>query len=542
MLFKETVEAVVRTCCVYLLGAYLVSPQRSDERDEIILDLLVRPATGHWIQLLEVLCKTLRDEAAPCRGIYDVFFERKSGGQGKPGPAFQWLQTFVAFRNDLHHGIRRPEVEYERELCERLPGLAETVEGLVFLVDHPIRRGADEVWMGPEPPQCRSQGSSTSFPEDDGALHFSYPAAGGRKIDLEPFVMFLDCPDCESGRLFFYDSQKSWGTNARKKRVYMLEYAGGHRPARREPSVPLEDRFGEEMLQRCYNAFRKKMVAIERYLKNFGSIVDAHGEIIGREFVREQLHKFVENHNSGIFLLTGEPGIGTAFLANLVEAELGRVHFFYRHTSGLRNPDDCVQCLYRSLLNKYNLEPESETSDPKELRAAVQNLLPKVAGLLKPGEQEWLIVDALDEAALSSEDGATAIQVLPAELPDGVFLVLSSRPGNPHLMDLRQRPDVETFLLDADSEGNKEDARRYVTGRVGDHCDEETQRRIADRAEWNFLFLTLLCDAIVEDGYTPGEIDDFLVRSASLQGWYAHYWRTARASLRGRTRSSQGDR
>jgi len=45
---------------------------------------------------------------------------------------------------------------------------------------------------------------------------------------------------------------------------------------------------------------------------------------------------------------------------------------------------------------------------------------------------------------------------------------------------------------------------------LGARCDAETQRRIADGAEWNFLFLTLLCEAITQDDYAPEEIDQFL--------------------------------
>jgi hypothetical protein len=53
--FKDAVEATVKSLCVYGLGAFLVSPARTPARDETLLKLLVRPSTGHWVELLGVL-------------------------------------------------------------------------------------------------------------------------------------------------------------------------------------------------------------------------------------------------------------------------------------------------------------------------------------------------------------------------------------------------------------------------------------------------------------------------------------------------------
>jgi hypothetical protein len=318
------------------------------------------------------------------------------------------------------------------------------------------------VWSGVR------QGRTTTgqFAAED-IEHCGFVAAGGRFGHVEPFALFLDCDGCATDRLFLYDSQKSYGTTRNKKRVYVLEYDSGHRPHRYEPVEPLETRFTEALLQRVYNAFRTKMVAIERYLKDFGTLVEEHADIIGRQFVRDRVQQFLDNRPRGLFLLTGEPGIGkTAILANLVEAEVGRVHFFYRHTSGLRSPDDFVNCILHSLLHKYRLEAAEKTADPKEQRAQLQNLLPKIAGLLKPGETEIIILDALDEASLS-HDGATAVQLLPQDLPDNVYFILSSRPQSSDLHHLTPRSDVEHFSLEADTDANKADAYAYVQHMLG---------------------------------------------------------------------------
>jgi hypothetical protein len=71
--------------------------------------------------------------------------------------------------------------------------------------------------------------------------------------------------------------------------------------------------------------------------------------------------------------------------------------------------------------------------------------------LLKPGEKEVIIMDALDEASLAY-DGATAVQLVPQDLPDNVYFILSSRPQNPDLHHLTPRSDVEHFTLEADTD------------------------------------------------------------------------------------------
>jgi hypothetical protein len=109
------------------------------------------------------------------------------------------------------------------------------------------------------------------------------------------------------------------------------------------------------------------------------------------------------------------------------------------------------------------------------------------------------------------------VQLLPQELPDNIYFILSSRPQNPDLRHLTPRGDVERFALQADSAENKADAYAYVQHMLEPRCDAETQRHIADGAEWNFLFLKLLCESITQDDYAPEEIDQFLARSATLQ-------------------------
>src|SRR5262249_54778374 len=149
------------------------------------------------------------------------------------------------------------------------------------------------------------------------------------------------------------------------------------------------------------------------------ALVEQHADIVGRQFVYDRIEQFLASRPSGIFLITGEPGIGkTALMANLVEAEVGRIHFFYRHVSRFRSPDDFVSCVLHSLLGKYGLREQEKATNAKERQAQLQNLFLRIAGLLRPGAKEVIVVDALDEADIAP-DGGTAVQALPERLPEG---------------------------------------------------------------------------------------------------------------------------
>jgi WD40 repeat protein len=520
--FKEAVEATVKGFCLYGLGAYFEFPGRTAARDEVLLGDLARPATGQWIKMLGDLCKILCDAPQPCSGLYRLFFRRTKNGH-EEAETYKSLKDFTEFRNDLHHTARRPAAEYESDLHAWLPRFATIIAGSAFLVDYPLIRPIEnksaELWRGAN----LGKVVTGAFPAA-ALLHFGYVAEGREFIDVDPFAMLLVCDGCDTERIFFYDSQKSYGSTDAKKQAFMLEYEAGHRSARREPIGPLERRFTPELMVRAYNAFRAKIVSVERYLRDFSMLLAQHSDIVGRRFVRDRIARFLEDRKMGVFLLTGEPGIGkTALLASLIDEEIGRIHFFYRHASGLRNPDDFVECVLNSLCNKYRLEPELKATDPRQRRAQLENLLPLVAARLRPGDKEVIIVDALDEAGTAS-DGTTAVQALPQLLPEGIYLILSSRSDIPQLRLLDERSDIERFEIRAGSTENRDDAYVFVDQLLGVRCTTEVRRSLADRTEWNFLTLKLLCEALLHEEITLDGLDKFFSSGGRLWNWYETYW------------------
>ena len=84
------------------------------------------------------------------------------------------------------------------------------------------------------------------------------------------------------------------------------------------------------------------------------------------------MKRFIEEHDRGLLLIEAEPGKGkTALLCHLIENEFGHyspppVHFFYRRTAGITDPDVCVKSLYAAFLEAHGIE-ESEESAASQL-------------------------------------------------------------------------------------------------------------------------------------------------------------------------------
>ena len=136
-------------------------------------------------------------------------------------------------------------------------------------------------------------------------------------------------------------------------------------------------------------------------------------------------------------MIEAEPGKGkTALLCHLVENQFGHfspppVHFFYRRTAGITDPNVCVKSLYASLLEAHGIE-ESEESQRQDSPEAVYNKLVNllsrsIAPRLAPSRPQLIFIDGLDEAE-PTPSGQTAYQRIPENLPAGVYVIATTRP------------------------------------------------------------------------------------------------------------------
>ncbi|GEM_PF-1129219 len=281
---------------------------------------------------------------------------------------------------------------------------------------------------------------------------------------------------------------------------------------------------------------------VDPYPLSFQELIASHVRrvfLTGRQFVRKRIERFIATHESGVFLLYGPPGIGkTAFMADWVEHNPDHsetVHFFFRATAGITNPDECLLSLYHGLCGKYG-RVEEKSVPSREAQAWLQSRLRDISqNELRGGQKEILVVDALDEAFVG--DRESMLRRLSLDLPTGVYLLLSSRHSDD--VEAFEGPNREKFELRQDAEENMADARQYVEDslrrRLGTSYDEAELRSLCDRicqsAAGNFLLLSLLCRDV--GSIDMAGVETMLSRVSDLRMYFEECWSRMTERLKG---------
>jgi hypothetical protein len=158
------------------------------------------------------------------------------------------------------------------------------------------------------------------------------------------------------------------------------------------------------------------------------------------------------------------------------------------------------------------------------------NLLEKIAAKLRPSGRKLLIlVDALDESDPTSVTRGSNTLYLPSDLPDGVFLVVTSRRGGPplrytcgeHKIDLQKEStnnfaDIREFT---EEWLHKEGIQTYIRHQG---LDAETfVDEIVRLSEGNFMYLRYVLPAIENGTYWDQKVEDL---PAGLKNYYEDQW------------------
>ena len=214
---------------------------------------------------------------------------------------------------------------------------------------------------------------------------------------LDPFICYL--PDAQQDRrLHCYDSIYRY--TAKRKEVAVLEYEFGFKQTDQSLAADLEAAFTAELLTQAFQRHRTRMEVIEGRVASFAELLAAHADIVGRQFAIDHVTSFLSSRDRGMLLIEAEPGKGkTALIAHLIEEVFGLhspppVHFLYRRTAGLTDPDVCVKSIYHGLLDAHNLTEavESRQQDsPEETYNKLTRLLEEqIAPRLSPGRPQLI--------------------------------------------------------------------------------------------------------------------------------------------------------
>ncbi|MFS4095634.1 hypothetical protein [Streptomyces sp. AF1A] len=252
-------------------------------------------------------------------------------------------------------------------------------------------------------------------------------------------------------------------------------------------------------------------------------------DFVGRGFVYRELESWMAANSCGYFTVRADPGMGkSAVLADYVR-RTGCIAYFNQRSCGLTRASQFLESVCHQLAERSGL-PRRAVPDDLQDGGAFAELL-----------DEWtahaegplvVAVDALDEVDLSSQDRTANVLYLPAQLPAGVYVLVTKRdvplpltvevPSNTlDLMDPRYR--AENFA----------DARAYLdrsadVPAVARWIEERGLTRpayvehLARRSQANFMYLRHVVADIAAQRWTHADLDAL---PSGLQDYYANHWR-----------------
>lgn len=272
-------------------------------------------------------------------------------------------------------------------------------------------------------------------------------------------------------------------------------------------------------------------------------------DFTGRRWIFDDIESWLRNTQGRFFILTGAPGVGKSALAarlTQVRYDIAAFHFCIAGRSSTIEPPSALRSLAAQLAESFSAYGSAlaNTIDPIHLSVRVdfrvgemtggeiagviiQNLRAgdpqtefdlllraPLAELPAPHAPVILLVDSLDEAVTHrSEFNLVTLLAAAGDLPPWIRFVCTTRPER---RVLRYFDDVEPHVLAAESQMNRDDLRRYVSGRVAKKGirarlnaaqieSEALVTRLDALAAGNFLYAKFLLDDI-QDGHQP--VDD----------------------------------
>jgi hypothetical protein len=233
---------------------------------------------------------------------------------------------------------------------------------------------------------------------------------------------------------------------------------------------------------------------------------------VGRVSAQQAFGRFLDTHRRGYFIVRGGPGQGkTAVSCHLVKTG-EYIHHFISRTGGRTDPRLILRSLVSQLLPLAEASGDIPESLP-ELTKLFEELLPDAVTRKK---KVVIVIDALDE--LPGETNEEPPYLVADALPEGVFYVVTSRPGD-RLDRLQERRFAIPHQLYELGPLELSEMREIMRSRKPDITAAEVDR-IAEASQGNPLYLRAVFDQLgINPAYNlqtlPDRIEGFFRNATS---------------------------
>jgi hypothetical protein len=239
------------------------------------------------------------------------------------------------------------------------------------------------------------------------------------------------------------------------------------------------------------------------------------------------LDSFLSEEKSGYFVIRGEPGIGkTALMGQLVKTR-NLIHHFNVIQQNIRLPNLFLGNVCAQLIARYNLNltiPEEPLSSSVMLEQCLQEAAAK-----STNQPVILVLDSLDEAEWRMLPPRVNVHYLPPVLPEGVYVVVSTRPDKDIPLDVVSRRILD---IEPDSEGNLLDISAYLENyakrsemlmrlKEWGATTADFVTELLDKSQGNFMYLRYVLPAIETGRLGSGGVGEL---PEGLQAYYQSHW------------------
>jgi WD40 repeat protein len=545
----DTFELTLRYLNFVLLADTWPRGLLSSEQQRTILGVLYQPVLGTTLESLRLLCNA-RSQVPD-----GVGYRLASRITARSPNLLGQCQRCVALRNRLKgHGFvsapDRPADDARPEIEHTLATISELLNALAELSDWPLVRMVDqdrvEDWMGPEPP------TATRGARVEAGLLGRYMMLGpGDQALLNMHPLLVGSPEGDPGsRLRLYE-ELSVHPKKHHLRVTLRAYDTGITcEAPDDVREALEHFLGLGPLAQVFHRHRyaKELLEIEA-IQKAEVLLERYHRIVGalRHDLAEEIAAFVQEQESGIVVIQGQPGMGkTSLMAYLIRQRFLEfknpppAYFFFRRLEGMTSQMLCHRTLYEQLYRFHSSGSDplkdlgEDTDATTDIYVKLSNLLHTISarGLLA-GRKQLVLIDALDEADRPAGESDMAIfRRLPTRLAPGVFLIVSTRPVS-DVEWFASLQDIKRIDLNdpAHATGHQQDGVDYIGQRLaGLALPRDVCERLSRFAAGNFLFLSVVCDWVTASGRSMAELVTLLNRLESqergdlLSAVYAEFW------------------
>ena len=260
--------------------------------------------------------------------------------------------------------------------------------------------------------------------------------------------------------------------------------------------------------------------------------VDRASGFVGRQWLLDEVGRWLGQESSRLFWLSGGPGIGkSAFSAHLCQTcpDVKARHFCVHNHDDRGDPRKALLSIvyqlsqqipeYAQLLGEVDLKEEAAKSTTTIFDNLVVRLLDRVP---RPDRPYVVVIDAIDEASRNGNNEiAGMIRDHWSQTPVWLRLLITSRPESEVLNRLNA---FEPWVLDARRPENLEDLRLFLGQglvRLGLQAEDAVLENILERSEGIFLYARLVLEEF-KGGHLSLDRIDALPRGMS--GFYSSFF------------------